>query len=289
MNATLAMELVRRNAPISDQDVAALNLDQALGELVAEVVREPRGSVTRPAGRRPFLGVRLTRPVLVVLAILAVLTAVAVPPVRAALNDLGNTLVDFFDGDNLPGRPLENSDNAPAWLEAEGLTGQRVLASSSVYSLYLVHESGGNFGFGLDGSVAISDTAAGWESQFADNSMVILGTGTRPDDQGRVPLYGVTAGNVANVELLYEDGSTRTAAAEAGGFVLMLDRARGPAKLVALDPNGAQLQVIDAHRFGTAGQSGNDAARSPRHPRAGMRHYDHTHRPPPGPGDVYLD
>lgn len=183
------------------------------------------------------------------LVIAVVVAAVAVAPVRGALGDLGDTIAGIFDPDDPPGRAIEASDSPPDWLVAEGQTGQRVLASSGPYSLYLVREAGGNYGFALDESVGISDTRAGWERQFADNAIVILGPGTRPDDEGRVPLYGLTAGNVATVELRYEDESSTSAPADTGGFVLMLDQRHSPVELVALDGAGRVLQTLDAHRF----------------------------------------
>jgi hypothetical protein len=169
----------------------------------------------------------------------------------AASGQFGDTLAGYFDGDDPPGRPLESSDSPPDWLVEDGRTGQRMLASADGYELYLVREPSGAYGFALGDSVGISDTAAGWERQFENNAVVILGPGTSPDRSGRVPLYGVTAGNVAEVEIQYQSGPASTAPAQRGGFVLMIEPAREPTELVALDRAGQPLQAVDARRFGS--------------------------------------
>ena len=69
-----------------------------------------------------MLTVRVARPVLIALLAVAALaaTAATVPPVRAALDDLGNSLSGYLSEDNPPGRPLESSDHPPAWLRGNG-------------------------------------------------------------------------------------------------------------------------------------------------------------------------
>jgi hypothetical protein len=165
-------------------------------------------------------------------------------------------------------------------LVSEGYTGQRVIASSGPYSLYLAHKPGGDYSFGLDDSVGIGDSAAGWERQFADNAVVILGPGTRPDPSGRLPLYGVTAGSVGEVEMQHESGPTSTAPAQTGGFVLMLDPTRGPAHLVALDHDGEVLQVVPAHRYGSDQRERAKGGAGPS--QAGDRHGHRQIEVPPG-------
>jgi hypothetical protein len=257
MSTSLLTDRVRRTATVSDDEIARLKLDEALSEMLAEVAREPRTEGQQRNGRaelarhhRSRTRFGMSRPAMAALLVAAVLTvAASVPSVRAALGDLGDTLAGYLDGDDPPGRPLDSSDSVPAWLVSEGYTGQRVIASSGPYSLYLAHKPGGDYSFGLDDSVGIGDSAAGWERQFADNAVVILGPGMEHAPGGRVPLYGVTAGSVAKVEMRYESGPPRTAPAHTGGFVLMLDRTRLPAHLVALDQSGEVLQVVPAHRY----------------------------------------
>jgi hypothetical protein len=152
-------------------------------------------------------------------------------------------------------------------LVADGQTGQRVLASSGPYSLYLARSPSGDYNFGLDDSVGIGDSAAGWEARFADNAVVILGPGTRPDANGRVPLYGVTAGDVVEIEMRYEDGSATSAPAQTGGFVLMIDPTNAPSQLVALDQDGATLQTVPAHRYARDPAVRETEGARPAHPR----------------------
>ena len=45
--STRPTELVRRHARVTDDDVARLNLDEALSELMTEVIREPRAETSR--------------------------------------------------------------------------------------------------------------------------------------------------------------------------------------------------------------------------------------------------
>lgn len=256
MSSTAVSEVVRRSAPVSDDDLARLDLDAALGEMLAEVAREPRIVERRRRGPRParlrgpILGIGLARPAVVALLVaLVVAVAAAVPPVRAALGELGDTLAGYFDGEDSPGRPLESSDDPPAWLVSEGTTGQRVIASAEGYQLYLAREPSGAYAFGLDDSVGIGDSAAGWEREFEQNSVVILGPGKSLNTGGQAPLFGVTAGNVAEVEMHYDTGPPSKAPSQTGGFVLMIEPERGPKELVALDSAGQPVQVVNAYRF----------------------------------------
>jgi hypothetical protein len=207
---------------------------------------------------------RFARPAMASIVVVVAAGALAVAPVRGALEDLGDTLAGYFDAEDPPGRPVEPADSPPAWLDAEGYTGQRVIASSGPYSLYLAHRPGGDYSFGLDDTVGIGDSRAGWERQFADNAVIVLGPGTRPDSRGRVPLYGVTAGNVAEVELRYVGGATTTAPADTGGFVLMLDGSAQPAELIARTANGEVVQTINAFKYGTASARSSERERPPR-------------------------
>lgn len=270
MSTDLVSEMVRRAAKVSDDDLARLDLDDELREVLADVAREPRTEKrpdrrARRLARKPARWSGVARPAIAAM-LAAVLVVAVVPPVRAALGDLGETLSGYFESDDPPGRPLESSDSPPAWLGGDGYTGQRVLASAEGYELYLVREPSGGYGFGLDDSVGISDSAAGWEHQFARNAMVILGSGTSVDASGRVPLYGVTAGDVAEVEVRYETEPATMAPAQTGGFVAMIEPARSPTEVVALDRDGEPVQVVGAGRFASAGGSGSSPRRD-RSPR----------------------
>ncbi|MDX6582094.1 MAG: hypothetical protein QOI10_1278 [Solirubrobacterales bacterium] len=271
MNEITATELLRRAATVSDAHLARLGLGDALEELLAEVASEPRGNVRpkRPFGLR-IPAIRAARPVLIALLAIAVVavTAAAVPQVRAALDDLRDTLSGYLDADNPPGRPLESSDNPPAWLKGNGQTGQRVVASAEGHSLYLSHNAEGGpdatYTFSLDDSVGIGDTQAGWEAQLAGTGIYVLGRTGSAFTTDRTPLFGITAGNVAEVELHYYGGGTETASAETGGFVLMMDPYGHPAEIVAKDAAGNVLQTVNAVKYGNYAPQG-EKRNKPRH------------------------
>lgn len=272
MNDDLVEDIVRRSARIGAEDIARLDLDEALSAMLAEIAGESRTQRQRPRrgalGRYgpPALRIALPRPAVAVLLVVGALAAsiAAVPSVRAAISELGDTLTGYFDEEDPPGQPVEGSDSLPAWLAEDGRTGQRLLASSDGYELYLVRQPSGAYGFALDESVGITDSVEGWERQFAANAAVVLGRGPSTDAGARVPLYGVSAASVAAVQVRYDSGPASTAPAQTGGFVVMIEPARGPTELAALDRDGEPLQVLDVRRFASGQQE-----RFPRRSRTG--------------------
>ena len=263
MNADLLDEMVRRAATVSDAELTPLELESELHDLLdatrnaPQERREVRGLRPAERPRKRGFAISFSRPVTAALliAIALVGTVATVSPVRAALEDLGDSLAGYFDGDDPPGRPLEGSDSPPAWLVADGFTGQRVIASAAGFELYVVREPSGNYGFGLNDSVGISDSPAGWDRQFESNAVVILGRSPEVDESGRVPLYGVTAGNVASIKISYENGPESVASTPTGGFVAMVEPERGPTELIAIDRDGEPVQVLDVHRFASDGKA----------------------------------
>lgn len=184
----------------------------------------------------------------VAVVVALVIGVVAVPPVRAAAEDLASSFSGYFSGEDnaaAPGRPVQASDTPPPWLEADGRSGQRILASNGSHELYVVEQPSGAFGFALDDSVGVSDSAQGWAHQFADKSVVVLGPSSRSDSDGLVALFGLSAGNVKSVQVQYESGPESVATAQSGGFIALADPSRTPTILVALDSNGNDLQKID--------------------------------------------
>lgn len=215
-----------------------------LVEGVVQEVGRPRGFFTRR-----WIAIGL-------LCLVVPAAASALTSVRDAFSDAAGTFSGYFDGDGSgqtagtegasdPGRALRSSDTPPGWLTADARTGQRLLAAAGGYELYVAKEPSGAFGFALGDTVGISDSAEGWERQFADNSVVILGPGSAVDRDGILPLYGVSAGNVANVEIRYETGPPTMASARGGGFVALAESAREPVELLALARDGATLQRLD--------------------------------------------
>ena len=210
------------------------------------------GVVRQLGPRRRFSTRRAVAVGLLCLAVPA--AASALTPVRDAFSDAAGTFSGYFDGGGSgaaagpeaggPGRALTSSDTPPGWLTADARTGQRLLAAAGGYALYVVREPSGAFGFALGDTVGVSDSAEGWERQFADNSVVLLGPGSSVDRDGILPLYGVTAGDVAKVQIRYESGAPTTASARGGGFVALAEFAREPVDLVALGRDGATLQRL---------------------------------------------
>ena len=143
-----------------------------------------------------------------------------------------------------PGAPAVASDSPPAWLNEDGRTGQRLLASEASFDLFVVREPSGDFGFALDESVGISDSAAGWKRQFADHDVVILGPIPDPRLE-EIPLFGVNAASVKSVRVNYAQGEGTTFDATEGGFVAMLDVSAKPESLSAFDAEGNEVETVD--------------------------------------------
>lgn len=240
---------LERTRQIAASTVAAPMQDASSGGAAAAPRRviSSQASGSSWARRRALLGAAAAA--LLVVGTVSILT---VPSVRAALEDFGRTLTGYFDGEDPPGRPLASSDAPPPWMVGEGFTGQRVLASAGGYELYLVREQDGNYGFGLDDSVGISAPAAIWERRFASHSAVVLGRGPSENASGSVPLYGVTAGDVTEVQIRYRRGPSSVVQALTGGFISMIQPARGPVELVAVGRDGAALDRVDVRRFASS-------------------------------------
>lgn len=176
-------------------------------------------------------------------------TALAAQPVAAAVGDLVSEFGQYFSNPESaavgPGEPVQSTDEAPAWLTADGRSGQRLLASEGEHRLYAVRQPSGAFAFALDDSIGISDSVRGWEQQLNGNSVVVLGPASSPDPNGTIALFGISATSVAAVEVSYEVGQATTAPVGDGGFIAAIDPERSPMSLTAIDASGSALQVID--------------------------------------------
>jgi len=225
-------------APARDLEASENDVEIVVGRLDTRV---------RPTPHRGLVG----RPVAWLTSGLLILTGLmAVPPVRAALGEaadsLGGTFAGYFQDEatrDAPGRPTVASDKPPAWLNQDGRTGQRLLASEGGYELYVVRQPSGSFGFALDDSVGISDSAAGWQRQFSDHAVVILGPIADPS-LTEVPLFGVNSATVVAVRINYPSGKSTTFNAEEGGFVAMLNVSANPRSLTGLDANGNEVETL---------------------------------------------
>jgi hypothetical protein len=200
-------------------------------------------------GRRRLVAVGLTA------LILLAGGAYAVPPTRAALDDLASTFDRWLSGNDAsaPGRPLGANEDAPAYFHSpRDARDPRVIAEADGYKLYVALQSDGSVEFDL-GNTGVG---LGFEpSSFTDRALYVLGPGSmqHADEHGHVPLFGATARSVKSVELLYESGPALRADASHGGFVLLAEPSRQPREVVAYNANGemvARELVDDSDHYG---------------------------------------
>lgn len=203
-----------------------------------------RRATSRPAGdwRRPLI------------AGLAALCLVAaglwsVPATRAALEDAGSGVGGTFSGwlggesSDAPGRPLRGDEPTPAeptptyLYDPKAAKEPRVIAEADGYKLYSYIGSSGGLNFLLGAGFGM-----GFESvaELGDAPLHVLGPGTKQhvDAEGHIPLYGIAAKTVTNIELTYASGPPLRLGGVEGGFVLLAEPAREPEEVLALDPGG---------------------------------------------------
>ena len=179
--------------------------------------------------------------------------AYAVPPTRAAIEDIASSFAGWVadDDEDAPGRALRPEDDAPNWV-SEG--GGRVIAETAGVKLYVTRaetdEHGTLLSFSLGNGVGLSGSIEDWRERFQVHAAVVLGPapfGPQDfiDERGRFPLMGVTAGSVTRVELRYDEGPPDSAAGIDGGFVLIADASRPLRELVAYDATDTELERVD--------------------------------------------
>jgi hypothetical protein len=215
-----------------------------LGAEFARVAAE-RESRRRPS---PARALAIAAGVLVLLGA----SAYAVPPTRAAIDDLAASFAGWFEGDeeNAPGRALRPEDDAPGWVREQG---GRLIAQKAGVGLYVTRsetEQGTMLNFALDEAVGIGNSIDGWHETFADRAALVLGPsafGRRDflDERGRIPLLGVTARSVERLVLHYANGPPRVEDGVDGGFVLLVDAWRPLRELVAYDAAGRERERVD--------------------------------------------
>ena len=180
-------------------------------------------------------------------------SAYAVPPPRAAIDDLAASFSGLFEGDEAtsPGRALQPGDDAPAWVRESG---GRLIAEKAGVGLYVTRSEtnqGMVLNFSLDEAIGVGNTIDGWRETFADKAVLVLGPtaiGRRDflDESGRIPLLGVTARSVERLVLHYvDDGPPLVETGVDGGFVLLVDAWRQLRELVAYDAAGRELERVD--------------------------------------------
>jgi hypothetical protein len=230
---------------------------QLLDDLGAEFARVA-GAPGRPRRRtrvRSFTALP-GRALAVAFSVLVLLgaAAYAVPPTRAAIENLTGTFAGWLAGDEgaAPGRALRPEDEAPDWVRESG---GRVIVANHGVELYVTRsetEEGTYLKFALGNAIAIGNTIDGWREQFEKHAAIVLGPTPFEsldqrwlDEQGRFPLMGVTARSVERVELRYEQGPPLVETGLDGGFVLLADAGRRLHELVAYDAAGRELERVD--------------------------------------------
>lgn len=221
---------------------------QLLDDLGAEFARVERSR------RRSVTTVIPGRALAVALSILVLLGAgaYAVPPTRAAIDNLTSTFAGWLAEDEgaAPGRALRPEEDAPDWVREEG---GRVIVAKHGVELYVTRaetERATYLNFVLDGAVAVGNTIDGWREQFEKHAAIVLGPapfGPQDwlDERGRFALMGVTARSVERVELRYDQGPPVVETGLDGGFILLSDAWRRPRELVAYEAGGRELERVD--------------------------------------------
>lgn len=231
--------------PARDLEVTDLEVQQALA-----------ASRTRAAHRR-----HLVPRLAVAGAAVAILGSglYAVPATRAAVGDAYGTLAGWISGsDEHPGQPVPTDDQTPDWVTE--LRGEkRLIAGKSGANIYAVRH-GNQLSIAFGAAAGIGTTTDEWRARFAADRVVVLGLGTFPnpgtsdpdspfDDQGRRPLMGLTAKNVARIELAYTSGPPTIEDQIDDGFVLLADARRRPTILAAYDAQGRLIEKRDARNL----------------------------------------
>jgi hypothetical protein len=212
--------------------------------------------LARAGGRRPWriklppttAWRRIALPALTVIA-LATSGYVAVPPLRAALDDAAGTFADYVAGDDsqAPGRPLRPGESAAHGFRPSSKP--RVIAEADGYQLQFVRAKDGMIDFDL-GQTGVG---IGFEvDELRGHAVYVLGPGAleNADEHGHVPLFGVTAPRVAAVELTYSSGPPLRVDGIKGGFVLLADPTREPQEVVGYDAGGEEIDRASLHNEG---------------------------------------
>jgi hypothetical protein len=233
-DAAIRQALTRRGA-------AARELSPTAAQVSAAV------SVVRRNRRRPALSLRRGSPI-VAIGLCALLGGAGA---LAATHVLNPGFGAFLDGGDPPGRALSPAE-FPDWIgmqQAEPEGKVSVLAQAGSHRLIAYHEDGAIL-FEFDGHVGFGEGPGELRRELAEEPVILFGpTLSQPSgglpETTRANLYGFVDGSVAKVRLEYPDGSSELASAATGAFIVPLDLARHPVRLVALDSTGEVVTSID--------------------------------------------
>lgn len=225
------------------------DLEAEFARVAAEHERAPGRARLRSLAATPGRALAVAFGVLVLLGA----CTYAVPPTRAAIDDLTSRFADWVAGDEgpAPGRALRPDDDVPDWVSDPGDV--RVIAEAAGVKLYVTRE-GDMLNFWLGEGMGMGDSIEGWRDRFDDHAVLVLGPalfGPRDvlDERGRYPLLGVTARSVERIELRYHEGPPLVTRGVDGGFVILADAWRRHRELIAYDAAGRELERVDLAYF----------------------------------------
>jgi hypothetical protein len=231
-DATIKQELRKRGA-------AARELSPTAAQVSAAV------SASRRGRRGRTLSLRRGSPILAVGLCVLLGGAGAL----AATNVLNPGFGAFLGGGNPPGRALSPAE-IPAWVTDYAKGRVSVVAEAGSHRLIAYHDETGAVCLEFDGHATLCEGPGELRRELTEEPVVLFGP-TLSQPPGRFPettranLYGFVDGSVAKVRLEYPDGSSELASAATGAFIVPLDLARHPVRLVALDSTGEVVTSID--------------------------------------------
>lgn len=195
---------------------------------VAVALARGRDGQPRPAARRHPLGG---------LAIALVCLLLAAAATSAATGLLGSTLDSFLGGGSAPGRQLSQPD-WPSWLRpAPGFNAPSevsVVATDKGESLY-AYRQGDSICFDYGHHVGECREPAEWRRELESQPWILRGP------VGRSTWFGLVGAEIATVRVDYLRGETTEVAVSDDGFVVVLDPARQPQRLVGINVDGEEV------------------------------------------------
>jgi hypothetical protein len=225
----------------------ARSLEPTDSEVARVLARAGASSPVRSTPRRVGRAwPRLAAAALASLTLVAAGGYAAVPPLRAAIDDVASSFSAYVGGDDsqAPGRPLRPGESAASSF-APG-DAPRVVAEADGYKLEFVREGRDQIQFDLgDTGVALGYAL----SDLGGHSLFVLGPGAvqNADENGHVPLFAVVSPSVRSVELDYASGPPLHVGGVRDGVVLLADPTRDPTQVVAYDARGDALETQSLH------------------------------------------
>jgi hypothetical protein len=217
---------------LADRAAAANGLTVG-DERVRQLVRDARQS-DAPRPRRVRRGRMSMATGLVCLLLGGVIAS-------GAAGTIGSALDPFLGGGDPPGAPLSQSE-LPSWLDPAqtgvSVDDASVIASAGPMRL-VAYRQGENVCFHYGRSVGECALPAYFAEQLSESSWILRGP-TNPVGE-RQTLFGFVDDSIATVRVEYADGPATPVKIENGGFVVELDKARGPERVVGLDASGQEV------------------------------------------------